>query len=210
MHRWNTEIHVYTGGAALVRQYTEHHFYDLVLLDMRMDGMSGCETADKIRRIDDRTVIVIVAGSMDFAREGFKFSAFRYVLKSRLDSELEEALSHAVEKVRLGREQLFIIRSRDEITRLYLRNIVYFEYADRTVTVHTIMGNYSFGSKISDIEQSLSGKGFVRCYKSLIVNAEYIWKVRDYEIYLTTGHKLPVSRKYLRQTMDAVAVSMED
>jgi DNA-binding NarL/FixJ family response regulator len=69
---------------------------DVVLLDVRMPGMSGIETTRRIRAAFPKIRVLILSAYADFAVEAFQAGASGYVLKSARSSELVAALRSVV------------------------------------------------------------------------------------------------------------------
>jgi DNA-binding NarL/FixJ family response regulator len=65
---------------------------DVVLLDVRMPGMSGIETTRRIRAAFPKVRVLILSAYTEFAVEAFHAGASGYVLKSARSSELVAAL----------------------------------------------------------------------------------------------------------------------
>jgi len=65
---------------------------DVVLLDVRMPGMSGIETTRRIRAAFPKVRVLILSAYADFAVEAFSAGASGYVLKSAHSTELVAAL----------------------------------------------------------------------------------------------------------------------
>src|SRR5689334_8469093 len=56
---------------------------DLVLMDIRMGGMTGLETLRRIRQIDSRLLVILMTayGTTQMAIEAMKLGAYDYLLK---------------------------------------------------------------------------------------------------------------------------------
>lgn len=81
------------NGVQGVRAYREH-LPDLVLMDLRMDEMGGCEALQIIRReFPDAKIIILSShsGDAEIARV-LRFGACGYVLKDVLEDELINAI----------------------------------------------------------------------------------------------------------------------
>src|SRR5690606_3433383 len=76
---------------------------DLVFLDVRMDGMGGIETLQRLRQSDPRAIVVLMTayGTTQTAIEAMKFGAFDYIMKP-FDVRKVEQLAESGLKVRRG------------------------------------------------------------------------------------------------------------
>lgn len=69
-------------------------------------------------------------------------------------------------------------------------------------TFHTLARDYGIYRKLDDLEQELSGYGFVRAHQSYLVNMRYIEKISSYVMYLTTGEELSVPKSRYRNVKE--------
>jgi two-component system response regulator AtoC len=106
-------------GLAALRAGT----FDLILMDVRLPGMSGLDAVDEIQKMDRRTPIIVMTahGTRDTALEAVRRGAYDYFTKPfRLD-EMEIVVRRALEKKRLTgelerlREQLAVSGRRGRI-----------------------------------------------------------------------------------------------
>ena len=87
-----TFIDLYASGEAFLASQSR---YDLIFLDIVMEGMDGIETARQFRARDMDCLIVFLTSSREYVWEAFPMHAFDYLVKpveqERLDRVLEEA-----------------------------------------------------------------------------------------------------------------------
>ena len=81
---------VYFSGEELLRS-TEQ--YDLLFLDIDMEGIDGIETARKIRLKDKKVKIVYVTAYSEYAGKAFSVHAFGYLLKPVDSGDLKRELT---------------------------------------------------------------------------------------------------------------------
>ncbi len=68
----------FSGGEALLQAFFQKGF-DLVLLDIQMQGTDGMSAARRIRAADPDAGIFFVTGYEDYLAEGYEVEAFRYL-----------------------------------------------------------------------------------------------------------------------------------
>src|SRR5229473_8659983 len=75
---------------------------DLVLMDVRMGGMSGLETLRKIRQIDSKLLVILMTayGTTQTAIEAMKLGAYDYLLKPFDVPRLKEIVGNALKAAR--------------------------------------------------------------------------------------------------------------
>jgi two-component system response regulator AtoC len=77
--------------------------FDLILMDVRLPGISGLEAVDEIQKTDHRTPIIIMTahGTRDSALDAVRRGAYDYFTKPFSLDELEIIVRRALEKKRL-------------------------------------------------------------------------------------------------------------
>ena len=55
--------------------------FDIIFLDIRMEGRGGIETARELRRRRAETILIFLTGLKEYVFEAFDVSAFHYLLK---------------------------------------------------------------------------------------------------------------------------------
>src|SRR4028119_1540119 len=79
--------------------------YDVVLLDMRMNGMTGLDALREIRRLDDPPEVIMLTADTSLGRgiEAMRLGAYDYLAKPATLDEMEAVIRKADEKRRRGR-----------------------------------------------------------------------------------------------------------
>ena len=79
---------------------------DIVLLDLKMPGMDGMEVLERIRNIDDNTIVIVITGyaTVETAIEAMKQGAYDFIPKPFDPDQLRIVVNRASDKVRLTRE----------------------------------------------------------------------------------------------------------
>ncbi|MGK7346455.1 MAG: HD-GYP domain-containing protein [Candidatus Nitrospinota bacterium M3_3B_026] len=99
------EAEVVNDGVAAVERVKEGGV-DVVLLDIRMPGLSGVEALKVIRSIDEEVVVIMLTAvdDVDTALETVREGADEYLRKPLMLPDLKRAITTAMEKKRLRRE----------------------------------------------------------------------------------------------------------
>ncbi len=84
--------------------------YDLILLDMKMPGMSGLELLSKLKEIDKDIVVILITAfaSVPTAIQALKDGAYDYVTKPVDPDELNNLVKNAIEQKSLKNENYLL------------------------------------------------------------------------------------------------------
>ena len=77
--------------------------FDLILMDVRLPGMSGLDALHEVQKLDYRTPIIVMTahGTRDTALEAVRMVAYDYFTKPFKLDEMEIVIRRALEKKRL-------------------------------------------------------------------------------------------------------------
>lgn len=88
----------------------QQHSYDVILLDVKMPGMSGIEALAKLKKVDPEVEVIILTGhaSVDVAVEIMKLGGYEYLLKpcpmDELLAKIESAYERKTARAERGRK----------------------------------------------------------------------------------------------------------
>ncbi len=95
-------------GLALVQSQA----YDVILLDVRMPGMSGMEVLEKLLKLDAKTPVIMMTafGTTDTAIQAIKLGAYDFVLKPFEIDEIQRVVQAAAEARRLMSRRVEVVK----------------------------------------------------------------------------------------------------
>jgi two-component system response regulator AlgR len=156
------------------------HNPDVVLLDIRMPGVDGVETAHHLNAMEAPPAVVFTTAYDQYAVEAFDARAIGYVLKPVRRGRLERALEHAAritaqmlkqlsDETKLkSRRQHVCTREHGELRLIPISDIRYFNADQKYVTVHHGGGQSLIDDSLRTLEEEFADK-FVRIHRSVLV-----------------------------------------
>lgn len=94
----------YESGEALLKAL-EHEVPDLILLDLKMPGLSGLDTLKKIRPLSPQTLVIMLTayGTVQDAVEAMKLGAYDFLIKTIELDGVEPVIERALDLLALRR-----------------------------------------------------------------------------------------------------------
>ncbi len=192
-------IEKYTDPAELSARIPSYGPEDIYILDMIMSEKTGLDIGRQIRQGGSENVIIYITSSDDFALDAYNVHAARYLLKPLKETELFEALNHALSAAEVKKDPLYLVKTRDGLVSVPYSRIEYVENTSRILDVHLTDGTdirsifirKSFDEEIRDL---LLDNCFLQVHKSYIVNMNYIKQLMPNSILTEHGASIPVSK----------------
>ncbi|WP_181884515.1 LytR/AlgR family response regulator transcription factor [Neobacillus piezotolerans] len=192
---------------------------DVVFLDIHLANTNGIELADKLRSLKNPPFIVFATAFEEYAVKAFELDAADYILKPFDEKRIERTIDKIVKWYQLKKEEsrqqranhgtqnlnlnkLPVVKD-DRIILIDIQNIFYFGTENRHVFVKTVDDKYDIDTNLYEIEKKLENYSFLRVHRGCIINLQYVseieqWFNGTYNIILSDGSKLPVSRSYAK------------
>lgn len=94
------------GSGEKALQVLEKNCHDLVLLDIRLPGMDGIDTLEKIKKLNGETAVIMITADDDTKTmiKSMKMGAFDYLIKPVDIEELEITIEKTISNLKLKRE----------------------------------------------------------------------------------------------------------
>ncbi len=188
----NVQIDKYTSGKDFLNAYKAEP-YDVVFLDIDMPKISGFDVAEKI---SEKALIIFVTTHDELVYSSLKFQLFRFIRKTRLNDELSETVSAVIEHIAKRKaEKKIEFQTKDRKIFLLADEIEYIGVYGHWLRVVVTTGEpiECYGS-LSEFEKILAPIGFVRTYKSYLVNLKYVYSMEKTKVVMDNKTEVPLSR----------------
>ena len=196
---------------------------DVVLLDIRMPGMSGVEAASHMMKLESPPAIIFTTAYDEYALQAFDTHAVDYLLKPIRKERLQDALANVK---RLTRAQMQQINDSDatserkhisarlggELRLIPISDIRYFMAEHKYVTVRYTEGTVLIEESLRTLEENFANF-FLRVHRNALVSIQHIAKLEKDKIgrhrvrLRNLDETLEVSRRHLpmvRKVMKAL------
>ncbi|MEQ8486441.1 MAG: LytTR family DNA-binding domain-containing protein [Pseudomonadales bacterium] len=199
---------------------------DVVLLDIRMPGMDGLETARHLTALDAPPAVIFCTAYDEHAIQAFDLQAVGYLLKPVRLEQLGQALDKAqrVNRAQLaalgagvaegepgfGRRSHISARTRRGLELIPVADVRYFLADQKYVTVRSQQGEVIIDETLKELEDEF-GAQFVRIHRNALVAVAHIEclerlgpgqsriRLRDVEAPLEVSRRhLPAVRKLVK------------
>ena len=197
-------LQIFESGEHLCQKEIDLSQYDILFLDANMGKLNGIETAHQIRQKGWNIKIVLLSEIIDYAVDGYRIGAIRYIMKENMERELPECLEVVLSESRNSDRRMVFPMLGGKQTIL-LGKILYIESKLHKLYFKLAEGKPYMYGKLDELEEQLTACGFVRVHQSFLVNLEYVDKINNYQMYLTDGSILPVTKQRYSEVKEQFA-----
>ena len=189
-----TEIRYFSSAEAFFDDYRPGNF-QILFLDIYMDGITGMEAARRIRNQSDDCILVFVTTSSEFAVESYDVNAAYYLLKPFQPEKLCQILDSFRLKEALHARYIEIISDRVPV-RAPLHSILYADTFRNAVCLHTDAGPLRSYLTFHKFEEQLRDcHNFLSCYRGCMVNMDRIQEATDDGFLLDNGETVQIRKR---------------
>jgi len=162
---------------------------DVVLLDVRMPGIGGIETARQLNSLVEPPAVIFTTAYDEYAVKAFEAQATGYLLKPIRKQKLADALARAG---RLTRPQLqrlatesgkpveqrthIAVRHREGLRLIPLEEVIYFFADQKYTTVNHTRGTDLIEDSLRSLEEEF-GSVFARIHRNALVSVRYLERI---------------------------------
>lgn len=173
----------------------DNSFFDIVLLDIRMQQPNGFEAAQQLRSLPEPPLIIFITNDSSYSIQGYGI-AFRYLMKPLDRGRFMEAMDAAIEQIHPKRME---IRTREGRFYLAVGEIMYCEVKNYNMCIFAGEQVYRTRMTLQELQGMLPNPPFVKPHQSYIINCNFIQSINGNTIIMSSGAKIPISRGKRKQ-----------
>ncbi len=194
---------VFDSGEALLGNNPSGCF-DLVLMDIYMDGISGVEAARRIRNTDPEIPVAFVTTSKEHALDGYRLNVNRYLEKPVSQKAMDDVLLFALDRRENPPGITILVQGRP--LSLPVRRLLYVEQKAHYLTFH-LLDNKTIQAKgkLDELMPQFEAFPFFRCHKSYLANLAFVTGI-DRELmvfHMRGGEKVYIRRENFKKAREA-------
>ncbi len=186
------DISIFSSGEEIINIFGKYDF-EIIFMDIYMNGMTGVETAKFLRKQDKNCIIIFLTSSSEHMPDAFSCHAFEYIQKPFTTERIVQVMTEALETLPDKSQYMEIINNRQTV-RVFLDEIVSAitnaHYLDITLLdgekLHCRMTIFEF------LKQTGADSRFIHINKGIAVNAEHILEFENKCCIMENGSKFPV------------------
>lgn len=186
-------IDLYTSSDKLL---TSNKHYNLVFLDIEMNGQNGIELAENIRKLDNKCFVFFVTNHEAYLDDAFNQHAFRFWLKPIQHHKLVYGIKSVIKELEES-EQYIIVHNNTKDIKIYVQNIIYIYAYGNKVHIVTTKGEIETSNLYRDVYGKLKKYNFFcESQRAYCINFRYVKnynkdrvycgnKDKTYEVYIS-------------------------
>lgn len=188
-------LQCFESAGQFLFHYEAEKDWDLLFVDIQMEGMNGMELARKIRQADNRLPIVFTTGLSEYMAEGYEVEALHYLLKPLSAAKVAECLDKAL--VRRESSHFILLHTEECLLRIAEEQIACIEARGHgcIVTQTKEAEGFLVRESISELMKLLTPTEFIRCHRSYLCRTSAIYRIGKTELILVNQAHIPVSRR---------------
>lgn len=194
------EVERFVSAEALLRSESA---FDIVFLDIRMNGMSGMEAAVRLHAEEAACVLVFVTALEEYVYDAFAVEAADYLVKPVRQEKLDATLGRILARMDARRDAFLTVRRGAWQSVVRIAEIYYCEVISRKVYLHLRGETLDYYSSLEELEALLPAS-FFRCHRSYLVNLQHVRGCAADAMSLENGARVPVARSRRQALAEAM------
>ena len=196
---------VFTDAKQLRNAVESGNTYDIAILDIEMQDVSGMELVQIIRESNPDTLVLFVTDYLKYAVDSYELGVYRYIPKNELDTRFAPALESAIRKVQQKRQSIILTDTNNGVVHLLYEEIVSLRKDTKNIYVYP-MGKepVRIRESITNILAVLPDDMFAQIDRGVIINLHQVIAYTDDRVTMKDGSCFVVSRSHKSEVRKAL------
>ena len=170
--------------------------YDLVFLDVYMDGISGMDTARTVRQTDASCPLFFISASRMHAVESYEVQAAYYLTKPLKESAFFQAMDRVCTRLTEANKYLTVSVKGQLNMKLLMKDILFVDCLARKTHIHLEQTQLVIDNPIASVLEILSKDArFLSCNRNVLVNMDWVECVLQDEFIMKNQEHVPVRQR---------------
>lgn len=198
IHRWaqrrelSVQLRSFASGEDLLGACRQPDRYQILFLDIFMPGLSGIDTARRLRAAGCNMAIIFATTSLDHGIESFELRASDYLVKPFQPEDVAQALDWCLEHLPEPLRAVSVY-AEGEWQELPLASIRYIEVLNHHCHIHTSRQTVVTRRGLDELETAIDSRDFLRSHRSFLVNMNHVAGIEGGSFRMSDGVRVPIS-----------------
>lgn len=199
------EIFWYESATALLETARKGIEFDVLFLDMYMEGQTGIKIAKELRIMGYREDIIFLTSADEYVLEHYEVNG-----TACLRRDEEKAFYLCLDEIcKRQQKKNYTIVKKSGMIKIPYTDILFVESNNAKCIFHLLDGvQYTIYEHLGNIELELEDKRFLRCHQSYLVNMDYVRQVEK-SFELITGDIVCIRQHNLKAIKQIYYAYME-
>lgn len=188
-------------------EYVQFHgmLYDGIIMDICYDSGDGIETIQKLYEISEHVCVAYVTGYAEHMERIFDTRPCYFLRKPLNLQSLDKAVEKMKREMKKQCEKRIVLKiGVGKEIGICSDDIIYMESKAHKAIIHTKQRDYEINEKLDNLQSKLDGT-FIRTHKSYLINMRYVEEKRAYEILLSTGETVAISKMKRKEVKEKIS-----
>ena len=190
-------VDLYDSGKKLLESSPK---YNVIFLDIILQTENGIDIGTQLRKLNAFTYIIYITNYKQYHETAHNnVHSFAFLTKPISKKIIYKQLNDILIYESQNNDPLYIARFityEQGLTEFNIDDIYFFEYIKkRYVKICSKSGDYHFNEKIGNIDIDMASYNFFMPHQSFVVNLKYVNDIKNYELLMTNGIRIPLSQK---------------
>jgi DNA-binding LytR/AlgR family response regulator len=173
---------------------------DIIFLDIFMSGMNGIELAKKLRNEGNRSEIVFITSSNEFAADAYEVDAVSYLRKPLEASRFNEVMDRMMN--RFSQTRAIEVNCERTLVRIYVSDITYLETRGRQLIIHTVAQRFEVYQSMAGVLKLLPHDEFVQTSRFETISLAHVTSIDEKEARMDDGTVVQLSQRLVEHIIE--------